>query len=76
MSPMAPCVRVGACKYTEVVSKNVIFQKVSQKLKNKDFLENIASFSCRRCQAQAKQITILPLIMREEQEFLCEYLIF
>ena len=42
------------------------------------FLENIASFSCRGCQALSSdmRITILLLIMREKQEFLCKYLIF
>ena len=42
------------------------------------YFENIASFSCKECQAllSGMRITILLLIIKEEQEFLCKYLIF
>ena len=55
-----------------------IVSKIRSKILEKYFFENITSFSCRWCQALSSdmQITILLLIMREKQEFLCKYLIF
>ena len=64
---------------TQVLSMNVIFFLNSvENWKNIYFLENIASFSCRGCQALSSdmRITILLLIMWEEQAFLCKYVIF
>ena len=55
-----------------------IFSKIRSKNFEKYFFENITSFSCRRCQALSSdmRITILLIIMREKQKFLCKYLIF
>ena len=48
------------------------FSKIRSKIFENYFSENIASFSCRGCQAFSSdmQITILLLIRTEEQDFL------
>ena len=54
------------------------FSKIQSKIFEKYFFDNIISFSCRGCQALSSdmRITILLLIMREEQAFLCKYVTF
>ena len=62
----------------EFLCKYLIFQKFDLKFKKNIFLNNIALFSSRECQTFSSymRIIILLLIMKEEQAFLCKYVIF
>ena len=54
------------------------FSKIRSKILEKEFFENITSFSCRERQnlSSDMRIIMLLLIMKKKQAFLCKYVIF